>query len=270
MATAREHGITKLYNYQPTLDNLESTLRENQIHCSNPANFNDPWDCKPYFDPSSIDEPEQQPKWVEFFKKLFAASPREEQKNILQQYGSSWYEHTELLRESITKITMNVGKNNADRYRIFCLTINPASLLMWAHYGNKHQGLCLEFDATVEKVWRARKVAYGDKLPLANADYMRDNDALLEVALLTKSLEWRYEEEYRLLGRDGKLDPTFILATEGNFLKLPVGAITGVIAGVRADIDRVREIVHRVAPGLPIRRAVQRPHEYHLDITADD
>ena len=47
MGTASEHGITRLYNYQPTLEHLESNLRENHIRCSSPDRFNDPWDCKP-------------------------------------------------------------------------------------------------------------------------------------------------------------------------------------------------------------------------------
>jgi len=174
-----------------------------------------------------------------------------------------------LLQESIAKTTLNVWKNNAERYRVFCLTTKPTSLLMWAHYATKHQGLCLEFDATAEKVWRARRVVYVDKLPLANADMMTNPTALLEASLLTKSTESSHEDEYRLLARDGSIDPTFSLATEGNFLKLPCGAITAVIAGSRANMDRVREIVREVAPGLPVKRAVQRAHEYHLDIVED-
>ena len=141
---------------------------------------------------------------------------------------------------------------------------------MWAHYANKHHGVCLEFDAKAEKVWRARKVVYKDKFTIANADMMADHNALLEASLLTKSKEWSYEEEYRLLARDGKLDPTFSLATEGNFLRLPAGAISkAVIAGSRANADEVRDIVKRVDPSLAVKRAVPRPHEYHLDIVQE-
>lgn len=159
--------------------------------------------------------------------------------------------------------------NNDERYRVFCLSPSPSSLLMWAHYGNKHKGLVLEFDATAEKLWRARQVVYADKLPLANADLMRNPTMLLESSLLTKSREWCYEQEYRILAREEKLDPTFSLATEGEFLRLPPGAITTVIAGARADVATIREIIRRVRPGLPLKRAVQRPHEYGLDIIDD-
>ena len=32
------------------------------------------------------------------------------------------------------------------QYRIYCLTENPASPLMWGHYAASHTGICLEFD----------------------------------------------------------------------------------------------------------------------------
>jgi hypothetical protein len=95
---------------------------------------------------------------------------------------------------------------------------------------------------------------------------MTDAAALLEASLLTKSTEWSYEEEYRILARDGALDPTFSLATNGTFLELPQGAITAVIVGSRAKLDTVREIIQKVVPGLPVKRAVQGADEFHLDI----
>lgn len=47
MGTVRDHGITKLYSYQPKLEYLESTLQGITSHCTSPENFNDPWDSKP-------------------------------------------------------------------------------------------------------------------------------------------------------------------------------------------------------------------------------
>ncbi len=151
---------------------MEDILQENHIHCSNPKNFNDPWDCKPYFDPASLDDPEQRRKWICFFKAMHADLTTDQQSNILRQLGPEWYENTALLQQSITKQTQSVSRNNDERYRIFCLTTEPTLLLMWAHDGNKHQGICLEFDATAEKVWQARRCVYVHKFPLLNADIM--------------------------------------------------------------------------------------------------
>ena len=34
----------------------------------------------------------------------------------------------------------------ANEIGLYCLSRIPNSILMWAHYGNKHQGYCLEFE----------------------------------------------------------------------------------------------------------------------------
>jgi len=73
MGTARDHGVTRFYNYQPGgLDWLSGTLSEKRILCSNPTNFNDPWDCKPFFDPASIDDSTQRAAWISFFREQYA------------------------------------------------------------------------------------------------------------------------------------------------------------------------------------------------------
>jgi hypothetical protein len=55
MAEARSNplqaGIARLYHYEKFRPEwLATTLREQKIHCSDPANLNDPWDCRPWFD----------------------------------------------------------------------------------------------------------------------------------------------------------------------------------------------------------------------------
>ena len=51
--TTRDAAMTKirrLYNYQPfKADWLSKVLSDDVIHCTNPENFNDPWDCRPCF-----------------------------------------------------------------------------------------------------------------------------------------------------------------------------------------------------------------------------
>jgi hypothetical protein len=270
VSTAREDGIQKLYHYQgPCLKHLRDTLAGSHIHCSNPENFNDPWDCRPYFDVASANDPVEGPKWIPFVKQWCGELSTEQQENILRELGPRWYENPKLLLKTVEKITPSVYKNNAQRYRIFCLTPHANSLLMWSHYAEKHKGLCLEFDATQEKLWRARRVIYSDTFPKVNADMLRNPTALLEAIVLTKSREWEYEKEYRLLGRDGGIDPNFSLATDDDFMPLPKDAITAVIAGSRANLEAIREIVQSCAPGVPVKWAVQRPHEYHLDIFDD-
>jgi hypothetical protein len=46
---------------------------------------------------------------------------------------------------------------------------------------------------------------------------------------------------------------------DGDFLPLPEGSITAVIAGINADIEAIREVVKRCAPHVPLKRAIWKP-----------
>ena len=69
---------------------------------------------------------------------------------------------------------------------------------MWAHYAEKHSGVCLGFD--VDKRF-ANKVTYTRKRlsPELGAHLQNHgiNEPLLRAVVTTKGTEWRYEREYR-------------------------------------------------------------------------
>jgi len=50
-ATARQLGFQKYYHYETFCGNhLVTLLRDRKLFFSDPHTFNDPWDCKPWFD----------------------------------------------------------------------------------------------------------------------------------------------------------------------------------------------------------------------------
>src|SRR5580658_960329 len=57
---AAEAGHATLYHYEKfRAEWLTTTLRDRTIHCSDPANLNDPWDCRPCFDDRSFETQKQ-------------------------------------------------------------------------------------------------------------------------------------------------------------------------------------------------------------------
>ncbi len=67
--TAAERRIKSRYHYDPYThpDRLERILAEGSIYCSNPNDFNDPWDCKPYYSKSILNDPNGYTRTVEWF-----------------------------------------------------------------------------------------------------------------------------------------------------------------------------------------------------------
>jgi len=125
----------------------------------------------------------------------------------------------------------------------------------------------LEFDAGHAVIGNAWQVQYNDVLPAL--DMLTTTDESIFRILVSKSSDWSYEGEYRVLARDGEapdVSPQFLPITNKDFLSLPRGALTAIIAGCRADLDAIKAMVERRAPGLPIKRAVQAPDRYSLSI----
>jgi hypothetical protein len=95
------------------------------------------------------------------------------------QWQGNWWDHPELLRRTIDQLTSSLRDLTAERWRIYCLTPKVDSVRMWAHYGEKHTGICLELNTTIEQVGSAQRVLYGDSFPILGPDDFDDRKALL-------------------------------------------------------------------------------------------
>ena len=80
---------------------------------------------------------------------------------------------------------------------------------------------------------------------------------------MSKSSDWSYENEYRILARDKQADsehPKFLKITDNDFLLLPFNALMAIIGGCKADLDSMR------LPDVKIKRALRAPDRYSLFI----
>ncbi len=100
--------------------------------------------------------------------------------------------------------------------------------LMWSHYADQHRGVCVVYSVPDQGVPNLREVIYdGSRKVLASdiRDMESDEAAkkrVEEAALLTKAGSWRYEKEWRLIGKRGLTDSPLEL--------------DGVIFGLRCDL----------------------------------
>jgi hypothetical protein len=193
-------------------------------------------------------------------------SPAQEQ--VLLSDGVRWRDDEKFLAKTIEKMTATMWQLNADRWRVYCLTPHPNSVLMWSHYGNRHSGICFEFDTLVPLFGRALQVIYRESLPPISSSSFEDWGTAASM-LLEKSSDWRYEDEYRVLARDVAADalPTDSLPiTDKDFLTLPTGALTAVIAGCNADLPTINSIVRKHAPDVRVKTCVRAHNKYSLSI----
>jgi hypothetical protein len=92
------------------------------------------------------------------------------------------------------KLTVDkIGKT----FGVICLSEKWHNPLLWSHYADKHQGICLGFDVVGAKDITYRK----SKLPY-RLDFTKPSaglsDEKMDKILYTKFQDWQYEEEWRV------------------------------------------------------------------------
>jgi len=163
---------------------IEHIFVRKKLYHSTPDNFNDPFECKPHF---TLDEN--------------AKKIRNHLIKITISYGRSRKE-SEILISNLMKnpkfvkdAIMEATKKSFGAMRICCFTTDKNNLLFWSHYADSHMGFCMEFDATVMPISMAYKVKYSNDYPVI--EYPITEDARALKPALIKSMDWKYEDEYR-------------------------------------------------------------------------
>ncbi|MEB3754123.1 DUF2971 domain-containing protein [Acinetobacter sp. MD2(2019)] len=114
------------------------------------------------------------------------------------------------------EISEKMQFNLASKLSVTCFNNDPLSILMWSHYADSHKGFLVEFRiphpfiAPVPSCLNFLAVKYTNNFPqvLINSKNYFENlngNQMLELVshlYLTKSKEWSYEKEFRVLSWD--------------------------------------------------------------------
>jgi hypothetical protein len=257
-------GIARLYHYEKFCEGwLATTLREQKIYCSDPAKLNDPWDCRPWFDYRPMaEDPAKLEAMLDTFRNTSGS-------DLLNHPGRTKWEHLvrnnpDELSKFLAAFSESVQREICKR-RIYCLTPDPCSTLMWSHYAENRRGICLEFHLGNLLFLNARKARYRSAYPVWVPQEM---PAIADEAILTKAKDWEKEQEWRLVGSPGYATG-HPLKPEGDYLRLPPRALQSVIVGCEARDEgykAVKKVVGEHAPGLPVKRTTRVPNHYRLEI----
>lgn len=115
--------------------------------------------------------------------------------------------------------------------------------LMWAHYGESHQGFCIEYDLErlileARNQWDVVDVIYSETPPTLMAeDVATQGEHLHIVKILVghKSQRWKYEDELR------------IVTTRSGANYHAQSAVTGIYFGCRCSAENIKKIRSRLS-----------------------
>jgi len=183
-----------IYKYT-SLDTARIILKNSSIRFSKPSLFNDPFDCQLIIDTDNTDEEINEYVNQIAQRKGLSTNQQKEYRTLLGNPKK---------RFSITNNSIQQALNSM---KVSCFTTMFDNLLMWAHYANKHQGVVLKFDVLKDASFFMTPylVNYVNKYPIFNHirdDYFKGKGHLAKLLVETKSLDWKYESEIRIMKPD--------------------------------------------------------------------
>ena len=177
-----------------------------------------------------------------------------------------WCSNTKNFNDPVDPYIRNFRKEEQNQFydyllekiKIACLTTHNDNTLMWSHYADKHQGICIEydikniFDENNSKIL-IKKISYNKKMisydTFVNKPKKSINSVLIDnktidniTDLFTiKSKEWEYEDEYRILFYDEENKNQ-----NGTLINLAIKSICFGVQTSKEDKELIYNIVNSI------------------------
>lgn len=244
-----------LYKYRglsegPERERTLQILTERKIYYPFFHELNDPFDGHVIFD--KVISKEDLIKFCNGINVLYPDSPLD-YRVFCKQDGSVDTEKIDLVYNDLPS-----SRKLFPHYGVLCLSENPTSILMWAHY-SKFSGIAIEIDTSGSKLEEPGKlieVEYSDTYPKIKLfDFHPDNDDVVQAIFRRKFSHWRYESEWRAIVAEG-----------GRLHDLPA-RISGIILGPLVD-PKVEKTILEISEQSkwPVKKLREEKSNYRLSI----
>ena len=232
-----------VYKYRQNSDTTDKIFTNKKVWLSNPANLNDPFEAEINF---GTDFPTEVAKMQTAQVAAFLDAARHHRKTGIPFYGltrkaiyslverfknlrdvkaaylaySNFVEERTGLPPIDPATTYSSIPKQLSSLGIFSLSETSDNSLMWAHYSENHEGICIGFEVTDDCVLadssHCLHVTYSDTTPtiddvialelqMATHNFVRKrppgiallSHPMIQTTIATKGLEWSYEREWR-------------------------------------------------------------------------
>ena len=171
-----------VYKYESFETAFDKIILGSTLMFSNPSTFNDPFDCNEY-----LLKPQLTDEMVEKALVSLGENLTTEYKNRLKNNLKDPERIASILREE------------KEQFKMTCFSRISDETLMWSHYADKHNGICIGFKFPID---------YQEKFILCGVRYeseIKPIDGATDFLrtslywLTTKSKRWDYENEVRAI-----------------------------------------------------------------------
>lgn len=234
-----------LYRYISIDEHFDNIITKREVYFNNPSKFNDPFDCNYILDTTSTVEEK-----TNFITMLIENIPVFVPGDINTLF-------TKIINNpDLFDRKVNISKDKSlARLGVLCFSKTNENPLLWAHYSDKHRGVCLIYDTQKDKILfdRTMEIMYRANYPKIN--FIKER-ARFDELVLTKSNDWIYEQEVRAIKTNFGIQ---------NFHK---DSLIGIIFGCKTDpneIKRIKDLLTANNFNITTQKAMLRKASYGLD-----
>lgn len=208
-----------IYKYTGISDNLNDSLVNGRLFFNNPQNFNDPFDCNFLLETDCSAQEKTEYIVNSMYGQGFSQAQIDEAVNKALNNPNSW---DNLINDAKERFLNRIG--------VCCFSKTNENPLLWAHYSDKHKGVCLVFDTSKSPDFFSRtySIKYRSNYPRIN--FIRERSRFDEL-VLTKSIDWIYEQEVRVMKDTG-----------GQLYNFDKASLVGIIFGSKTGIGEITRI----------------------------
>lgn len=221
-------GKPYLFRYRPDNDFTIDEIKNNYIFFSNVNNLNDPLDGN-YKMLNPVLQEEKYSDYIQFFI------------DTLGKNASFYKESIAYLKTNypdVTSIEKLVSQNihgYINKFGIACFSVACNNFMLWAHYTNNHQGVCIQYNTELDQDFfdELYPIVYVNEFPKIDFN-IEDGFQPFRKMFYTKLKMWEREYEIRLLKEKS-----------GRYIVRPE-AIRSIVFGLKAKKDFKNRIIEAV------------------------
>jgi len=227
----------RLFRYQPLNEKVLQALDAKAVWMSRLEYLNDPYECSALFKLNKYKEEFFfNPDFQNDFKLIHGIDITDQEIDQIRGSTDRYNTYIKICNSKgliikdadlVEREIKEIYTHEIDRLRknlIVCsFSERNNSTVMWAHYSSNHQGICIEYNLTLQTDISAQMypVKYSDEMfdmtpSIRNGRHNSGANKIL-VASIRKAMDWSYEKEWRLLfpKEDSKI-------IEGSYCKVAI------------------------------------------------
>lgn len=237
-------------DYTEDNDRNRQLIVDGRVFFASPSSFNDPFECDPpmIFSKGAIMSPREIRQMVDKRAPHLNHTQRRERSRQFERK-----QHFPETNQTLQLVLTEGIRQTIQEVSVLCLSARYDSILQWSHYAGSHTGFAVGLDPTVD--WRhivtvsdktlpvtlkAMDVHYQSARPRLDLDFQartkEEQDEQMKIIFLTKHLDWKYEQERRIV----------LLNSKPALHKLPTRMLRAVILGAQMSNEDESLITNHV------------------------